>query len=38
LLAGTLDDPYSTATITFTHGPNTSADVQVDHLVPVAAS
>lgn len=36
VLAGTLDDPYSSATITFTRGPDTSADVQVDHVVSMS--
>ncbi len=38
VLAGTLDDPYSSATITFTRGPDTSVEVQVDHVVSVAAT
>ena len=34
--AGTLLDPYTGSTIDFQRGPATSAQVQIDHLVPLA--
>jgi Protein of unknown function (DUF1524) len=33
---GTLNDPYTGKTITFTRGPRSSEAVQIDHLVPLA--
>ncbi|WP_432488993.1 GmrSD restriction endonuclease domain-containing protein [Kineococcus sp. SYSU DK018] len=33
---GTLDDPYSGTTITFTRGQDTSSDVQIDHVVALS--
>lgn len=33
--AGTLDDPYTGSTIAFTRGKDTSAAVQIDHVVPL---
>jgi hypothetical protein len=33
VLSGTLEDPYTGATIDFRRGPLTSADVQIDHVV-----
>jgi hypothetical protein len=36
VLSGTLIDPYSGRTIPFTRGANTSADVQIDHVVALA--
>ncbi|WP_338073939.1 HNH endonuclease family protein [Kineococcus siccus] len=36
VLSGTLDDPYSDAVISFRRGADTSADVQVDHVVALA--
>ncbi|BDH58316.1 membrane protein [Tsukamurella sp. PLM1] len=33
---GTLVDPYSGSTLRFERGPNTSAKVQIDHVVPLA--
>lgn len=36
VLTGTLDDPYTGKTIAFTRGAATSADVQIDHIVPLA--
>ena len=34
--SGTLADPYSGAAIGFTRGPETSADVQIDHVVALS--
>lgn len=34
---GTLADPYSGESIGFVHGVDTSADVQIDHLLPLKA-
>ena len=34
---GTLTDPYSGESIGFVHGVDTSADVQIDHLLPLKA-
>ncbi len=36
VLSGTLADPYSGETITFTRGTSTSNDVQIDHVVALA--
>jgi hypothetical protein len=36
VLAGTLDDPYTRQTISFTRGPDTSAQVQIDHVVALS--
>jgi hypothetical protein len=36
VLSGTLIDPYSGKTIPFTRGANTSADVQIDHVVALS--
>ena len=36
VLSGTLADPYSGHEIPFKRGPETSADVQIDHVVPLA--
>ena len=36
VLSGTLIDPHSGRTIPFTRGANTSADVQIDHVVALA--
>ncbi|WP_240675087.1 GmrSD restriction endonuclease domain-containing protein [Cellulomonas endophytica] len=36
VLTGTLADPYSGTTIAFTHGANTSNDVQIDHVVALS--
>jgi hypothetical protein len=36
VLSGTLIDPYSGRTIPFTRGANTSADVQIDHVVALS--
>lgn len=36
VLSGTLTDPYSGTTITFTRGTSTSDDVQIDHVVALA--
>ena len=33
VLSGTLNDPYTGNVIHFTRGPNTSSDVQIDHVV-----
>lgn len=33
VVGGTLNDPYTGKTITFVRGDNTSADVQIDHVV-----
>ncbi len=33
---GTLRDPYTNATVAFTRGHITGADVQIDHIVPLA--
>ena len=33
--AGTLHDPYTGSTIPFTRGKDTSAEVQIDHVVPL---
>ncbi|WP_338074916.1 HNH endonuclease family protein [Kineococcus vitellinus] len=38
VLAGTLEDPYSGEVIAFRRGAATSADVQVDHVVALAAA
>lgn len=38
VLHGTLDDPYTGRTITFTRGQGTSEAVQIDHLWPLAAA
>ncbi|WP_432493066.1 HNH endonuclease family protein [Kineococcus gypseus] len=38
VLSGTLDDPYSGREIPFRRGPATSSDVQVDHVVALAAA
>lgn len=34
--SGTLPDPYTGKTITFTRGPTTSSDVQIDHVVALS--
>ena len=34
--SGVLKDPYTNKTITFLRGPNTSADVQIDHVVALS--
>ena len=36
VLTGTLDDPYSTATIAFTREPEISEAVQIDHVVALS--
>ncbi|MFI7634391.1 HNH endonuclease family protein [Nonomuraea sp. NPDC049400] len=36
VLSGTLHDPYSGKTINFRRGQDTSADVQIDHLIPLS--
>lgn len=36
VVAGVLDDPYTGRPIDFTAGKETSADVQIDHVVPLA--
>lgn len=36
VLAGRLDDPYTRQTISFTRGPDTSAQVQIDHVVALS--
>ncbi|MCX2965926.1 GmrSD restriction endonuclease domain-containing protein [Gordonia aquimaris] len=36
VLAGTLDDPYTRQTISFTRGPDTSAQIQIDHVVALS--
>ena len=36
VLAGTLQDPYTGHTIAFRRGKDTSDDVQIDHVVPLA--
>jgi hypothetical protein len=36
VLAGTLQDPYSGTTVSFTSGKDTSVLVQIDHIVPLA--
>ena len=36
VLSGILSDPYSGAVVQFTSGPETSWDVQIDHVVPLA--
>ncbi|KUH85255.1 MULTISPECIES: HNH endonuclease family protein [unclassified Mycobacterium] len=33
---GTLHDPYTNAVVAFTRGEKTGADVQIDHIVPLA--
>lgn len=33
---GVLDDPYTGRVIVFHHGPKTSAQIQIDHVVPLA--
>lgn len=33
---GVLDDPYTGRVIVFHHGPKTSAQIQIDHIVPLA--
>ena len=33
---GTLHDPYTNATVTFTRGNQVGASVQIDHIVPLA--
>lgn len=38
VLQGTLDDPYTGRTISFTRGQGTSEAVQIDHLWPLAAA
>lgn len=35
ILTGTLADPYSGTTLSFTRGPN-SADIQIDHVIPLS--
>ena len=35
-ISGILSDPYSGAVVQFTSGPETSWDVQIDHVVPLA--
>ncbi|MFF2050743.1 HNH endonuclease family protein [Leifsonia sp. NPDC058194] len=35
VVSGTLDDPYTGTRIAFTRGPETSARVQIDHVVPL---
>jgi hypothetical protein len=37
VFTGILTDPYSGETITFVRGQDTSADVQIDHLLPLKA-
>jgi hypothetical protein len=34
--SGTLSDPYTATTITFVRGNDTSADVQIDHVVALS--
>lgn len=36
VMSGTLDDPYTAQRITFTRGPDTSDDVQIDHVVALS--
>jgi hypothetical protein len=36
--SGVLHDPYTGKTIQFQRGPQTSAEVQIDHVVPLAAA
>jgi hypothetical protein len=36
VLSGTLHDPYLGRTIAFVRGPNTSSEVQIDHVVPLS--
>jgi hypothetical protein len=36
VLTGTLDDPYTRTTISFTRGQSTSSKVQIDHVVALA--
>lgn len=38
VLAGTLDDPYTGAVISFLRGTTTSSDVQIDHVVALSDS
>jgi hypothetical protein len=35
VVSGTLDDPYTGARIAFRRGPDTSSQVQIDHVVPL---
>ena len=36
VLSGILNDPYTGTTVEFERGPNTSADVQIDHIVALS--
>ncbi len=36
VLSGVLNDPYTGTTVDFLRGPNTSADVQIDHVVALS--
>lgn len=36
VFSGTLNDPYTGKTITFLRGPETSADIQIDHIVALS--
>ena len=36
ILTGTLNDPYTGKTITFTRGKDTSSSVQIDHVVALS--
>ena len=36
VLSGLLDDPFTATTIEFTRGPETSMDVQIDHIVALS--
>lgn len=38
VLSGTLDDPFTGKTIDFMRGPQTSSDVQIDHVVALSDS